>query len=930
MKRYFEETKTINTLPSRAYFIPFSVNDEKSYNREDSSRFISLNGTWKIEGYESFSDAEDFYKNEENKEIPVPSCVQYYGYDYMQYTNIRYPFPYDPPYVPMKNPCFHYSRYFDYDKKENAYLVFEGVDSCFYVYVNGNFVGYSYISHRISEFDITPYVKEKNNKLDVLVVKWNKGSYFEDQDKWRLTGIFRDVYLLSRPEKHITDYLVTTKMDGTVSFKNKSSIDINVSFDDKKKTVPPDEVVEFKVENPKLWSAEIPYLYDMELEANGEIIYQRVGICESEVRNGIYLFNGKPIKLRGVNRHDFHPEKGFAVSYEDMKKDILLMKSLNVNALRTSHYPSSPLLYELCNELGIYVMSESDLESHGCQSCGEPGLDYYQGMCIIGSDEQFLETILDRQISNYEEHKNFSCVNIYSIGNESGWGENFEKALALWKTLTTKPIHYESLWLYGMTGKWDEYYETPIDCVSRMYPETEWMIDGYLNEEREKRPLVLCEYMHSMGNPGGMKEYWDIMESSDRFMGAYVWEWADHGVRYKTKYQNYGGDYGEFMHDGLFCIDGIVSTDREVRSATLQMKYAYQPLSFEYDNGILKVFNKNYFKEEKGTLIVNDIALDIEISPRSYKEYEFGGNIIIKYIVNGYEAAKAQFITEISNPKKYEYVTPLFKESGHKIIATIPNGEFVFDKDLGEIIEGRINGETIGKISLNIWRAPTDNDRNIVLKWKEHYLDHAKCEARSFEVKNGKLIFDSIIFVPCYYPLVRLKLIYSFTENGVTIDTDYSVTDKEFYEFIPRIGLYIKLDKTYSKLKYNAYGPEESYSDTYLHTIKKEYESDVKNEYHHYVNPQESGSHYLPEYACLSNGKHTITATGMESFSAIPYSINELDKAKHDEELPISSATYLSLDYSMSGMGTNACGPLPLEKYRVPFKGNGSITIEIK
>ncbi|MBQ4269850.1 MAG: hypothetical protein IJB97_09420, partial [Clostridia bacterium] len=393
-KQYHQGDKNVNLCAPRAYYVPFSDRQNRSYNRADSDRFYALNGVWKITEYESAYDADEFWLKSGEKEIPVPSCVQYFGYDGFQYTNISYPFPFAPPIVPEKNPCYHFSRTFTYIKAEaeKVYFVTEGVDSCYYLYVNGAFVGFTQISHKLGEFDITPFLKDGGNKIDMLVMKWCMGSYLEDQDKWRFTGIFRDVYLLKRPEGHIVDYKIDATIDGDdgiVTFAPSSAVSARVTFNGETKETN-GEALSFRVKNARFWSAETPNLYDMTIESVGERIFERVGIRTSEVKDGVYLFNGKPIKFFGVNRHDFHPEKGAAVSFEDMRSDLLLMKKLNVNAVRTSHYPSSPLFYGLCDEIGLYVMSESDLESHGSQAAWHQSNELWQkGIGFIAEDVRF-------------------------------------------------------------------------------------------------------------------------------------------------------------------------------------------------------------------------------------------------------------------------------------------------------------------------------------------------------------------------------------------------------------------------------------------------------------------------------------------------------------------------------------------------------------
>ena len=743
LKPYYEKTESVGVVPPRCYYVPFDATDKKSYSRGDSSRFIPLNGKWKITAYESVSDADMFWQREGESRIEVPSCVQYYGYDYFQYTNQRYPFPFDPPHIPLKNPAYHYSRRFEWERTdEKAYIVFEGADSCFYLYINGQEVGYSSISHRISEFDVTQFVKDGTNKIDVLVLKWNAGSYLEDQDKWRLTGIFRDVYLLRRPEKHITDYKTETDIcgnDATVKLKNDSNIAVTVSFNGERKTALPRGYAVFNVKNAKFWSAETPYLYDMKISANGEVIYNRVGIRTTEIKNGIYLFNGKPIKFYGVNRHDFHPEKGYAVSREDMLKDVLLMKSLNVNAVRTSHYPASPLFYELCDEYGLYVMSEADLESHGSVvSRGEYDEKLY---ALIADNADFEKSIVGRNILNVEEHKNFACAVMWSLGNESGWGTNFKKALAEVTKRDSRPVQYESINTGFVTEK--EYYGgSGLGIVSKMYPSPEWMADGYLNDKRETRPLVLCEYAHAMGNgPGGFKEYWEIMESSERFTGGFIWEWADHGVRYDMDGLRYGGDFGEYLHDGNFCIDGIVTADRKLKAGTRQMKYYYQPLKFERDGSALRIFNKNFFKAETGELSINGKKQSVYIPPReSIAIAVHDTDIKAQYFVGGNEVARAQFLTEKSK-KEFTPVNITTEKQGHILSVKAGKNEYALDLNSGGIISVKSGGRNYGAIKLNLWRAPVDNDMYIKQKWRDALIKYARPHVRNYIIGENSVKF---------------------------------------------------------------------------------------------------------------------------------------------------------------------------------------------
>ncbi len=936
LKAYYEQNGCVGVLPPRAYYIPFDGSETQHTRREDSARFLSLNGVWKITPYACVADAENFFEREGDKEINVPFCVQFYGYDYFQYTNVKYPFPFNPPKIPAQNPCYHLSRKFDYKGGgEKAYLVFEGVDSCFYVYLNGKEVGFSQISHRISEFDVTPYIKEGENKLDVLVLKWCKGSYLEDQDKWRFTGIFRDVYLLRRPEGHIVDFKITTDIsgeDGIVEFENRSDATASLTLCDKTQTAEGGKRVRFEVKNARLWSAETPYLYDLTIECAHETIYQRVGICTSEVKDGIFLFNHKPVKFYGVNRHDFHPQKGMAVGYEDMLADIKLMKKLSVNAVRTSHYPASPLFLELCSEYGLYVMSESDVECHGCVLKNG---DYdTKNFSVLAEDEDFKEAFLLRQIVNVETNKNMPCVVMWSIGNESGWGKNLIAAAEEVKRRDDRPVHYEGIF-YCDRKKYD-YYNAPLDVVSRMYPTWQWMKDGYLSDKKEKRPLVLCEYAHAMGNgPGSLEEYWRVMESSPRFMGGFIWEWKDHGILTEQGYR-YGGDFGEKQHDGNFCIDGIVAPDLKLKAGTLMMKKAYQPLAFEKRGGELVVFNKNYFAAECGTLCLERAGSmekhAVLIGPRESVCIPAEGDFNVRYFREGAEdeCAREQFYT--APEKQIPFTASQFSVSEEEGLLRVTAGETKYALDLktGEIESVTKGNERYGRIALNLWRAPLDNDMFIRKKWEESGLMDARPRVKKYRVTQEGITFRIEAASVGRSPVLKAELCYSFAEEGVRIDVVYKVLQARKLVFLPRIGFALKLPAAYHKLRYLAYGERETYCDCRSFAFKGEYEGEVASQYHRYVKPQESGSHCGAEWAEVTDGTNLIRAEGMKSFSALPYSAEELTKAKHDDELPISDATYFSADLWMSGLGTNACGPLPDEEYRVPNQGAGSVCFFFK
>jgi len=574
----FEKFDRVGTTPHRSYYIPFGPEDtvRTKYgilDRHSSSRFTSLDGVWQIK---QLAHVEDFDVGEMVGEaIPVPACVQMHGYDHIQYLNIRYPFPVMLPHLPYENPCWHYRRTFNLKKKagERYYINFEGVDSAFYLYINGQLQGYSQISHATSEFDITDLAVNGENTVDVLVLKWCISTYLECQDKFRFSGIFRSVYLLTRPENHITDYKIETTFSdsqGSLTFFNESPVDIRLVLESNSIIVPANMRAELIVPEVKPWTAEEPNLYTLELYAGNEKIIESVGFRQVTIDGKVFKINGQPVKLKGVNRHDFHCETAATVSLEEMAKDIHLMKELNVNAVRTSHYPNSPEFYMLCDTFGIYVMDEADLEMHGaCSRDGGYDIELWKEYAENGF---FEPGITDRHVALVERDKNRPSVIIWSLGNESSFGKAFFKGANYIKNRDkTRPVHYE-----GLQNADPKYYYTElVDMVSMMYPSFEKIRREVLENPKETRPFVLCEYTHAMGNScGDIAQYWDMIYNNDQMMGGFVWEWADHGIKTDAGFL-YGGDFKEPEHDGNFCADGLLTPDRKIKSNALEMMAVY-------------------------------------------------------------------------------------------------------------------------------------------------------------------------------------------------------------------------------------------------------------------------------------------------------------------------------------------------------------------
>ena len=632
---YFEDPKVLHqgTMPNRSYFIPASTyRNDLVENRAESDRFQLLNGKWRFRYFESIHELKDiFYREDFNSDawdwLPVPSVWQNHGYDQHQYTNWRYPFPFDPPYLPYENPCGAYLHTFSYSKDSDAprvFLNFEGVDSCFYVWLNGSFVGYSQVSHSTSEFNVTELLREGNNLLAVLVIKWCDGSYLEDQDKFRTTGIFRDVYLLKRPQNYLFDYFITTECKVGYSnvriqlhpFGRLESTRIRilnaagemVAMSDLGSNVADEPcTVELQIDNPILWNPEKPYLYTIIFETSNEVITDRVGLRSICVKNNQVYLNDTPIKFRGVNRHDSDPFTGPVISVEHMKRDLQMIKAHNFNAIRTSHYPNAPMFYQLCDEYGFLVIDEADLEGHGVLGRYIPNDDQKERRKQLWNEPfadnpEYLAAIKDRVLLCVQRDKNRPCVVVWSAGNESGYGYCFEEVLGMVKQAdSTRLVHYEGAQYTNPIRKYDY---ANIDLYSNMYASME-MLQEYIDSDPDK-PYLICEYSHAMGNgPGDLEDYWEMFQKHDCLCGGFVWEWCDHAVfsgyaeNGKAKFL-YGGDHNEYPHDGNFCMDGLVYPDRRPHTGLLEYKNVNRPvraIAYRADMGCLILHNHMDFTE---------------------------------------------------------------------------------------------------------------------------------------------------------------------------------------------------------------------------------------------------------------------------------------------------------------------------------------------
>ena len=990
--RYYENLSVLheNTMPARAYYIPASGRmDNLVEHREESDRMQLLNGTWKFQYFNSIYDIQDsfFEKNYDTEnfdEIQVPSVWQMAGYDTHQYTNIRYPFPFDPPYVPQDIPCGAYVHTFEYSRDEKApksFLNFEGVDSCFYVWINGSYIGYSQVSHMTSEFDVTDVLQDGTNTVAVLVMKWCDGSYLEDQDKFRMSGIFRDVYILKRPKQAISDYHIKTRIEDMlakveIEMKFYSPLNVKISIEDRNGAVvalgsiAEEGTAVLEIASPELWNTENPYLYKLILETENEVIVDHIALRKIEIKDQVIYLNGQKIKFRGVNRHDSDPVTGFTINPEQITTDLTLMKQHNFNAIRSSHYPNAPFFYEMCDKYGFMVIDEADIEAHGpFMIYRKEDTDYNRFKRWnekIADDSVWEEAIVDRVKLMVERDKNRFCIVMWSMGNESAYGCNFEKALEWTKNFDPDRItQYES----ARYRNYDETYDySNLDVYSRMYPALS-EIQEYLDKDGSK-PFLLVEYCHSMGNgPGDFEDYFQMIQDNDKMCGGFVWEWCDHAIAHgtaengKTIYA-YGGDHGEEIHDGNFCMDGLVYPDRTVHTGLLEYKNVYRParvISYNKESGELVLHNymdfddlKDYVKisyelTQDGLVISKDILPEFSVAPHG----EGKTNLKINVPENGkcylkliYHLKKELPLLDEDHILGFDEIEVSKEDTKCKLAEkwipkTVVDSELQVNENDTQIhIKGREFAYTIDKrtalftemkfagreylnhpMELNIWRAPTDNDMYIKSEWKKAHYDKAYTRAYTTEVVQGKhgvkITSHASVVAETVQKILDVTITWKIEAAG-KIDADIAVTKDDEFPDLPRFGVRMFLDKKLSAVRYFGMGPQESYCDKHQAASHGLYRADVGDLHEDYIRPQENGSHYDCEYVELNNSRYGIVASAEKAFSfnASYYTQEELEKKTHNYELTESDSVVFCVDYALNGIGSNSCGPVVLEQYR--------------
>ncbi|MCD9022816.1 glycoside hydrolase family 2 TIM barrel-domain containing protein [Cohnella silvisoli] len=996
IQKYWEDPNVlqVNRQAPRAYYIPYAdERSAKSGKRGHSPFYQTLNGKWKFQYHSGVNNVEQLFYEEAADisgwdDLIVPSCWQVKGYDQLQYTNINYPFPCDPPFVPDDNPAGLYVREFNVANEwsdKDKYIVFEGVNSCFYLWVNGAFAGYSQGSRIPAEFNVSALLRSGKNRIAVMVLKWCDGSYLEDQDLWRYSGIFRDVYVLARDAAHIRDVFNKQSFENgfrkavlETEIETTGKLEISAELKDAQGNVvgsAPTVVVDgkstlrFELTNPIMWNAEKPYLYRLYVRsAEGEVLQFPVGFRKVEITEGEFRINGQAVKLKGVNRHDSHPELGQTIPIHHMVKDLVLMKRHNINTIRTSHYPNDSRFMELCNEYGFYVVDEADLECHGMGTASEDG-DAHG----LSRDPSWKAAFVERAARMVERDKNHPCVVMWSLGNESGYDFN-HIAMAEWikQRDPSIPVHYEGAAPHYEGNPNVEY----LDLESRMYTSVK-EIEAYARDENRVLPLFLCEYSHAMGNgPGDLKDYWDVIYRYPKLMGGCVWEWSDHGIKTETEdgtpYYAYGGDFGDKPNDGNFCIDGLISPDRKPHTGLLELKKVIAPIRIEQQDlrtGSIKVTNLYdfidlshvgiFWKLEQDGHIIRQGQLDnIDAAPHSSQilalPYDLSGMSTDRFVLTlscwlkeetvwaeaGHEITFEQFewgveqrtVTETSFKHKHSSSIEV-EQSGQWL--TVEGFDFRHVFDLRDGTVHRISRHGVDMLEapskFSIWRAPLDNDMHAKEKWLEEGYDRTVMKTYQCEWERTE---DGSVEIRTRFSLgavSRFNILSGETNwivNGsgeITMRVNAKFAEGRKLPYLPRFGLRLSMPEGMEEVEYFGFGPHESYVDKRQSVKRGRYLTTVDEMFENYIMPQENGSRYGTEWAVVSNelgmGLRFSVTDGF-SFNASHFAPEDLTKAAHNYELAKvkRKETIVHLDYRMSGVGSNSCGPELAEPYRLNDK----------
>jgi Beta-galactosidase/beta-glucuronidase len=1022
-----------NRLPARAYFLPYS-SEQSATGQLSNTQVLSLNGRWQF--YYALSPenapAQFFTETFDTStwdEITVPGHWQLQGFGRPQYTNVNYPIPVDPPHVPTENPTGCYRRTFTLPAhwvSQQIRLRFEGVDSAFHVWINGQEIGYSQGSRNASEFDITAYAHTGENTLAVRVYQWSDGTYLEDQDMWWLSGIFRAVSLLAFPPVQIADFSVQTLLDehyqdATLQVKALIQAPANTQgsqrhyrvgirlLDAQNQLVPGTEIqhactlgttattavtLTAAVTLPQLWSAEQPYLYNLLLTLQDEqgqvlqVVPQHVGFRSIELKHGNLLVNGVAIMIKGTNRHEHHPTLGRAVPLEFARRDLLLMKQHNINAIRTSHYPDDPRFYDLCDEYGFYIIDETDLECHGFGTAQE-ALNWNPSE-QTANDDLFVHdqqtpaqwtsdnpdweaAYLDRVERMVQRDKNHPCIILWSLGNESFYGRN-HAAMYHWikEHEPTRLVHYEG-----------DRAALSADVFSQMYPSVA-AISAFAEQEDFEKPLILCEYAHAMGNgPGGLKEYWEAFYKYRRLQGGFIWEWNNHGLLSQTaagtSFYAYGGDFGDQPNDGNFVMDGVTQSDHTPNPGLIEYKKAIEPVLVEAANlaqGKVTITNRYDFSSldhltltwnvaqegtvvQSGTLPLPHIAagksttLTIPFNGQDgfQSEHDYWFNLSLRLATDtswataGHEVAWEQFKLQTATPApalQHSELAALHVQTAEtELTVSGTNFRYVFDQSTGELKSWSYNGIELLTLGprLELWRAPTDNDRpNVAVQWRKAGLHWLQSQTRavhwqqSADQKAVTLEVQTRIAPPILAWGITTAFTYTITGDGALRIDVQGQPQGHAPRTLPRLGLTLHLPGDFKQATWYGRGPGESYRDTKLANRFGVYSCDVADLSTPYEYPQENGNRTDVNWLTLRNAQGIgirAKVTPQFNFSAHYYTTWDLERATHPYELPQREDITLHLDYDLHGIGTESCGPGPLPQYEL-LTGKFHFQVQLK
>lgn len=1016
------ELSSLNRLPARATLFPFSdVESAKNRQRETSPFFQLLNGEWDFKLLNRPEDATDewthntWQADESWAKLPVPSNWTMHGFDYPHYTNVQMPFSHEPPNVPDQNPTGLYRRTFSVPQSWNnrrVVLHVGGTESVLYVFVNGQAVGLGKDSRLPSEFDITPFlVPDQENVLALVCVKWSDATYLEDQDQWWMGGVHRDVYLYSTAPTFIADVFCTANLDneysngllkivakvgfsgephegwqlraqlfdadGNAVFNNELTHDITIArtFNDKGRLK-----AEWNVEvpTPKKWSAEEPNLYTLVVSLHKtdsdevvEATSTRCGFRRVEIGDRELLINGQAVLIKGVNRHEWDDTTGKIISRDLMLRDIRLMKQFNVNAVRTSHYPNDPFWYELCDEYGLYLIDEANLETH----------DFVFYLC---HDARYASQFLERGLRMVERDKNHPSVILWSLGNESGLGANHE-AMASWIRFydPSRPLHYEG----GLNG-WESNCVSPnaTDIICPMYSPiaaiTKW---AQADNSTDRRPLILCEYSHAMGNSNGsLADYFDAFENHRGLQGGFIWEWVDHGIlinadntfptlnddlkKTSEPFWAYGGDFGDTPHDANFVCDGLVWPDRTPHPALYEFKHLAQPVSvrvLDVARGEIEIFNKNFFTDlsglrgeweikSDGAVLARGEIESLQTAPQTSEtitlqmpplglqpnqEAFLNLHFFVKNATNWCDANHKIAHTQFALPVKETATSSTrsdgaeVEETDDKILLRANRVEAVFNKSAATLAAFSRDGDNVfqSPLKLQVWRAATDNDGvrlwngqegKALGRWLEAGIDRLELRPVSCELQrdeNGaRVVCETVGDLPTLKNAFTHRAVYVLNNDGV-LSVENEIVVDETLQDLPRVGVTFALKNGFEKFSYCGCGPLENYADRKRGSIVDVFETTVSDEYVPYVMPQEHGNRTDVRWLQLQNKRDVLLVRAEEIFEASVshFTPEDLFAARHTIDLTPRDETIVNIDVQQRGLGTQSCGPDTLEQYHI-------------